>query len=209
VIEQLEWVVSYVVGMPEFDPAKAQPAVTNDLLRVGEPFSIINFITIVLQGGARLAYPWDAVSLIGRWWGLRVGEARRRAGNPGDGRKVLQREAVVGVLTMPSRVRGVPDVCGRVALALGAAVVSRFEAAPEGEHRFLREFLHLLYAEFVPSRPVLRGLMGRFLAQFVKVWNKAMAVGPMLEVGIKTLKCPAQDMLMRKEPSLMSSLVPI
>jgi hypothetical protein len=62
-------------------------------------------------------------------------------------------------------------------------VLSRFESAPEGEHRFLREILHLLYTSYPPQRPLLRALMGRFLGLFVGVWKKDMAVAPLLEVG--------------------------
>ena len=60
--------------------------------------------------------------------------------------------------------------------------MSRFESAPEPEHRFLRELLHMLYVGSPPSRPLLRALMGRFLGIFSRQWKKDMAIAPVLEV---------------------------
>ena len=62
-------------------------------------------------------------------------------------------------------------------------VLSRFEAAPESEHRFLRELLHLLYRDCVPCRPLLRALMARFLVAFARNPRRDAAVGPVLEVS--------------------------
>lgn len=62
-------------------------------------------------------------------------------------------------------------------------VLSRFEAAPESEHRFLRELLHLLYRDCVPHRPLLRALMARFLVAFARNPRRDAAVGPVLEVS--------------------------
>ena len=60
--------------------------------------------------------------------------------------------------------------------------MSRFEAAPEGEHRFLREFLHLLYRDGAGLRPLLRALMARFLGAFAHHPRRDCAVAPVLEV---------------------------
>lgn len=62
-------------------------------------------------------------------------------------------------------------------------VLSRFEAAPEAEHRFLRELLHLLYRDCVAHRPLLRALMARFLGAFARNPRRDAAVAPVLEVG--------------------------
>lgn len=65
------------------------------------------------------------------------------------------------------------------------AVVGRFEVAEQREYRFLRELLHFLYSEFPETRRLVRALIGRFLIGFTKVWDKHMAVAPMLEVREK------------------------
>ena len=61
-------------------------------------------------------------------------------------------------------------------------VLSRFDAAPETEHAFLRELLHLLYRDFPPARPLLRALIAHFLTTFINAGKKDMAVAPLLEV---------------------------
>lgn len=60
--------------------------------------------------------------------------------------------------------------------------MGRFEVAEQREYRFLRELLHFLYSEFPETRRLVRALIGRFLIGFTKVWDKHMAVAPMLEV---------------------------
>lgn len=65
-----------------------------------------------------------------------------------------------------------------------SSVLSRFEAAPEAEHRFLRDFLHLLYRDCLPLRPLLRALMARFLVSFARNPRRDAAVAPVLEVRV-------------------------
>jgi hypothetical protein len=62
-------------------------------------------------------------------------------------------------------------------------VLSRFDAAPEAEHRFLRELLHLLYRDCIPHRPLLRALMARFLVAFCRTPRQDAAVAPVLEAS--------------------------
>jgi hypothetical protein len=68
-------------------------------------------------------------------------------------------------------------------MMLYLSVLSRFETAAESEHRFLRELLHFIYLEYPDCRRLIRALIGRFLVGFTKVWEKSMAVSPILEVS--------------------------
>ena len=100
-----------------------------------------------------------------------------------DGRPsiVQQTEALLSYLmTMPEYT---PQAASEaITPDLLRTVLSRFDAAPETEHAFLRELLHLLYRDFPSARPLLRALIARFLTTFINVGKKDMAVAPLLEV---------------------------
>lgn len=89
------------------------------------------------------------------------------------------------------------------------SVISRFDGAPEKEHAFLRNFLHLLYRDALKFRPLLRALLARFLAAFIHTGKKTMAVAPVLEVLGHIIKGFASPLTSIHRRLFVSLLLPL
>jgi len=132
----------------------------------------------------------------------------RAAWKDGRAEVVQQTESLLSyIMTMPEYT---PQAAFEAITSdLLRAVLSRFDAALETEHTFLRELLHLLYQDFPSARPLLRALIARFLTTFINTGKKSMAVAPLLEVLgqiIKGFAAPLTDVHSRL---LLALLLPL